>query len=191
MKKKVVEFEKIIFIFWVQGLSFVTKYKHDCLDSNKSIETIIVSKNTTANPFLIRTNEQKSIEKFYAIASKYKFERTKDSLVINCQDEINCSRLSYDLIVNGITNIDLGLFQINYNSYQYHPQVYFNKEYSYKVACAVVIDKIKAQKKWNWETLASYHSATPHLNKIYKDQLINNYLKLTRNENDKSNNIKN
>ena len=28
-------------------------------------------------------------------------------------------------------------------------------------------------------------------NKIYKNQLINNYLKLTRNENDKSNNIKN
>ena len=36
--------------------------------------------------------------------------------------------------------------------------------------------------KWSWEVLASYHSMTPKFNKIYKEKLIENYLKLTKSE---------
>ena len=43
-------------------------------------------------------------------------------------------------------------------------------------------DKIKYKKSWDWETLASYHSMTPHLNEIYKQKLIKNYIKLTTNK---------
>jgi hypothetical protein len=37
--------------------------------------------------------------------------------------------------------------------------------------------------KWDWQVLASYHSMTPKYNKVYKEKLIKNYIKLTNNDN--------
>lgn len=172
--------KKIIFFISLSSLLFSAEYKYDCQIPNKLIEAIKITENANQNPFLIRTNEQSTVEKFYSIASKYEHKKTKDTLVVNCKSEENCVRMSRDMISSGITNIDLGLYQINYNSYPYNTVVYFNDVHSYRAACKVVIDKIRAQKKWSWETLAAYHSATPSLNKIYKDKLIANYIKLSK-----------
>lgn len=172
--------KKIILLFALANTIFATEYKYDCRIPNRLIEAIKLTENASAYPYFIRTNEQKTLEKFHSIASDYGYEKTKDQMLINCKDEHNCLRISNQLISNGITNLDLGLFQINYNSYPYNTKVYFDHTNSYRAACAVVIDKIRNRKRWDWETLASYHSATPSLNKIYKDKLIANYLKLAK-----------
>ncbi len=100
-------------------------------------------------------------------------------MVINCINLENCTNISNALIKNNITNLDLGLFQINYNNFKYPLYTYFDKQKSYLNACEIVEEKIKMNKgKWNWEVLASYHSMTPKYNNIYKKKLINNYRKL-------------
>ena len=86
--------------------------------------------------------------------------------------------------MDDITNIDLGLFQINYNSFKYPLYSYFDGQKSYLNACKIVKEKIKMNKgKWDWQVLASYHSMTPKYNKVYKEKLIKNYIKLTNNDN--------
>lgn len=72
------------------------------------------------------------------------------------------------------------LFQVNYNSYPNKVKIFFDEISAYKNACNAMIDKIKIHKKWSQEALAAYHSASPKRNKIYKDKLIANYIKLTQ-----------
>jgi hypothetical protein len=105
-------------------------------------------------------------------------------MVIDCINLENCTNISNALIKNNITNIDLGLFQINYNSFKYPLYSYFDGQKSYLNACKIVKEKIKMNKgKWDWQVLASYHSMTPKYNKVYKEKLIKNYIKLTNNDN--------
>lgn len=171
---------KMIFLVGISTSIFATEYKHNCPVPHSLIETVRQTENESANPFLIRTNESKSLNKFYEIANNFQAKKTKDPMVINCLSEQNCTTITRHLISNGLTNIDLGLFQINYDSFPFDTRVYFNERYSYRAACSVILEKIKMKKNWSWETLASYHSVTPHLNKIYKEKLINNYMKITR-----------
>lgn len=153
-----------------------------CIVPNILLETIKLTENETSHPYLIRTNDTTTLSKFYTIAKKFKFNTTKDSMLIDCINHQNCIEITNDLIKNQITNLDLGLFQINYESYPYNLHTYFDKRLSYLGACEAVKEKIRISKnKWNWEVLASYHSKTPHLNKRYKEKLINNYIKLTNN----------
>lgn len=100
--------------------------------------------------------------------------------------------VAIDLINSGITNLDLGLFQINYNSFPENLYTYFNEQYGYRNACKAVISKIKITKDWNWKTLAAYHSLTPHLNLKYRNKLIENYKELLnpKSEKSKSSNLK-
>lgn len=154
----------------------------NCIVPNILLETIKLTENETSHPYLIRTNDTTTLNKFYTIAERFKFNMTKDSMLIDCINNENCIDITNALIKNQITNLDLGLFQINYESYPYNLHTYFDERLSYLGACEVVKEKIRISKnKWNWEVLASYHSKTPHLNKIYKEKLINNYIKLLRN----------
>ena len=170
--------KRILFLVGITTSIFATEYKHNCPVPHNLIEALRQTENETANPFLIRTNDSKNLSKFYEVAKDFQAKKTKDPMVINCLNEQNCTRVTRQLINSGITNVDLGLFQINYDSFPFDTRVYFNERYSYKAACSVVLDKIKMTKNWSWETLASYHSLTPHLNKIYKEKLINNYIKI-------------
>ncbi|MBP6713750.1 MAG: hypothetical protein KA070_01960 [Aliarcobacter sp.] len=154
-------------------------FANNCIVPNILLETIKITENERKYPFLIRTNETSTLKEFKNIANSFGYQKTKDSMVINCINLENCTNISNALIKNNITNLDLGLFQINYNNFKYPLYTYFDKQKSYLNACEIVEEKIKMNKgKWNWEVLASYHSMTPKYNNIYKKKLINNYRKL-------------
>lgn len=164
----------IIFCLFLLCYLNATEYKSGCPVPHNLIEAIKLTENAEAYPYYIRTND-KNLNKFYSVVGTNKYKKTSDPMLINCLNEFNCVYITYNLINNGITNIDLGLFQINYNSYPRNIFHYFNEEQAYMNACGVVVDKIRNTRKWNWETLANYHSATPSLNLIYKNKLIQNY----------------
>ena len=154
-------------------------FANNCIVPNILLETIKITENERKYPFLIRTNETSTLKEFKNIANSFGYQKTKDSMVINCDNLENCTNISNALIKINITNLDLGLFQINYNNFKYPLYTYFDKQKSYLNACEIVEEKIKMNKgKWNWEVLASYHSMTPKYNNIYKKKLINNYRKL-------------
>lgn len=157
-------------------------YKYDCKVPDKIMRTIRLTENESANPYTIRTNDTLSLNKFHSISNKHQAKIDKnDKQVIHCHNVETCSALTKDLVLSGITNLDLGLYQINFPSYPKQPEAYFIEQYAYRIACNVVIDKVRIAKKWNWEVLANYHSATPRFNKIYKDKLIKNYIRLSQN----------
>ena len=162
----------------------VANENNKCIVPNILIETIKITENERKYPFLIRTNETSTLKDFKDIASSFEYKKTKDNMVIDCINLENCTNISNALIKNNITNIDLGLFQINYNSFKYPLYSYFDGQKSYLNACKIVKEKIKMNKgKWDWQVLASYHSMTPKYNKVYKEKLIKNYIKLTNNDN--------
>ncbi len=174
--------KKILILCSLVTSSFCTDYKYDCKVPDKLMQTIRLTENESANPYIIRTNDTQSLEKFHNISNKHQAKiNTKDKQLINCQNVETCSAITKDLVLSGITNIDLGLYQINFDSYPRRLETYFIEMYAYKNACNVVLDKVRISKKWDWETLASYNSATPVFNKIYKDKLIKNYIKLSKN----------
>lgn len=154
-------------------------FANNCLVPDILLKTIKITENETLYPYYIRTNQSSTIETFYKIAKKYKYKKTEDNMLIDCINIDNCIKITNELLNNKITNLDLGLFQINYESYKYPLYSYFNEDKSYINTCQIIKEKIKMNKgKWSWEVLASYHSMTPHLNKKYKEKLIKNYIKL-------------
>lgn len=169
--------KKIITIAILSLPLFSFDYMADCTVPNVLIKTVQLTENETTYPYLIRVNSQ--FEKFKNIVERFTYKNTDDKNVINCINQDNCIAITNTLIENNVTNIDLGLHQINYYYYPKHTYRYFDRIESFKSACEVIEDKIKYKKSWDWETLASYHSMTPHLNEIYKQKLIKNYIKLT------------
>ncbi|MDN5095465.1 hypothetical protein [Aliarcobacter butzleri] len=168
----------ILFLILLHELLSANNQK--CIVPDIILETVKITENETSNPYLIRTNED--INSFYNIVDKFPRRTTEDKNVIDCLNLQNCVNILNTLIQNKITNLDLGLFQINYNSFKYPLNSYFDKDKSYKNVCSIIKEKIKMNKgKWNWTVVASYHSITPKYNNIYKKRLIDNYIKLTSN----------
>jgi len=167
-----------IIIFISPLLSDETKnYKYGCPVPDILMQTIKLTENHKKNPYLIRTNDTDNLKRFEKIVKKYphSYPDKNDKLVIDCHNEDNCVKISIDLISSGISNIDLGLFQINYDSFPFNMYTYFNEQFGYRNACKVVLSKIKITKDWDWRTLAAYHSLTPKLNKQYQLKLMENY----------------
>ena len=121
----------------------VANENNKCIVPNILIETIKITENERKYPFLIRTNEISTLKDFKDIASSFEYKKTKDNMVIDCINLENCTNISNALIKNNITNIDLGLFQINYNSFKYPLYSYFDGQKSYLNACKIVKEKIK------------------------------------------------
>lgn len=155
-------------------------YRFGCKVPDIIMQSILLTENGQYYPFYIRTNDEKSLNKFNSIAKKYthNFPFKRDKMILDCKNKDNCVSMSIDLISNGITNLDLGLFQVNYNSFKHNLYTYFDKEFSYKIACKAVYEKIKITKKWDWRTVAAYHSLTKTHNERYLKQLVTNYNKL-------------
>ncbi len=153
-------------------------YKKGCSVPHVLVEAVKLTENEELYPYYIRTNESDTLTRFTQIVNSYNHRKTKSPKLIDCLKRENCTKISNELIKNGITNLDLGLFQINYGFYPKSVNTYFEELAAYKTACKVIEQKIKLAKKWDWNVLANYHSATPSLNKIYKKKLINNYLRL-------------
>ena len=167
-----------VIIFISPLLSDETKnYKYGCPVPDILMQTIKLTENDKKNPYLIRTNDIKNLNGFEKVIKKYphSYPYKNDKLVIDCHNEDNCVKISIDLISSGISNIDLGLFQINYDSFPFNMYTYFNEQFGYRNACKVVLSKIKITKDWDWRTLAAYHSLTPKHNEKYKNKLITNY----------------
>ncbi|WP_418181390.1 hypothetical protein ACNSOL_11865 (plasmid) [Aliarcobacter lanthieri] len=160
------------------------EYKHGCKIPDIIIQTIRLTENKSNYKYFIRTNDTDTLQKFNSIIKKYehKFPYKEDRKVIDCFNTDNCVSISTDLILNGINNLDLGLFQINYKSFPFNLYTYFEKVHSYKNACKVMYEKIKITKKWDWNTVAAYYSLTPSLNESYKNLLIENFLFLIKNK---------
>lgn len=180
-----------IIIFISPLLSDETKnYKYGCPVPDILMQTIKLTENDKKNPYLIRTNDIKNLNGFEKVIKKYPhtYENKNDKLVIDCHNEDNCVKISIDLISSGISNIDLGLFQINYDSFPFNMYTYFNEQFGYRNACKVVLSKIKITKDWDWRTLAAYHSLTPKHNEKYKNKLITNYQYLLKKEKEKKEN---
>jgi hypothetical protein len=153
-----------------------------CIVPNILLETVKLTENETSYTYLIRTNDTTTLNKFYTIAEKFKFNMTKDAMVIDCMNNENCIEITNALVKSNITNLDLGLFQINFKSFPYSINIFFDEKLSYLGACNVIHEKIRiAKNSWSWEVLASYHSRNPDLNKKYKEKLISNYNKLVKN----------
>ena len=172
-------------------LSDETKnYKYGCPVPDILMQTIKLTENHKKNPYLIRTNDIDNLKRFEKIVKKYphSYPDKNDKLVIDCHNEDNCVKISIDLISSGISNIDLGLFQINYDSFPFNMYTYFNEQFGYRNACKVVLSKIKITKDWDWRTLAAYHSLTPKHNEKYKNKLITNYQYLLKKEKEKKEN---
>lgn len=170
----------IILLFLQTNLSANDK----CIVPDILLRTIKITENENSYPYYIRTNQDSTLEKFVKIASDFGYRKTKEKKVIDCLNTNNCIEITKKLIENNITNLDLGLAQINYNNFKYPLSSYFDKDKSYENVCKIIQEKIKINKgKWSWETLASYHSLTPKYNEIYKKKLITNYIKLIKQQN--------
>lgn len=151
-------------------------YKKDnCVIPDILLETILITENEKRYPFYIRTNSDSTLDIFNSIANKYPHRKTKDKMVINCLSKENCIAIAGALVENKVSNLDLGLFQINYLNYPDRLNKYFNSELSYQKACSVVVDKINIKKRWDWDVFAGYHSFTKEFNDIYKKKLKDNF----------------
>lgn len=175
----------IFYLFFL--LELLSANNERCIVPSIILETIKITENETNYPYWIRTNESNTLKKFQKITNKFNNKKNIDPMVIDCLNSQNCVNILSTLVENNITNLDLGLFQINYESFKYPLSVYFDKKQSYNSACKIIQEKIKMNKgKWDWKVLASYHSTTPKWNNNYKQKLIKNYIELTKNQNIKN-----
>lgn len=152
--------------------------KGNCVIPDIALETILITENEKKYPFYIRTNSDSILNLFDAIVNKFPHRKTKDKMLIDCLSKENCTAIAGILIENKISNLDLGLFQVNYQSYPDKFEKYFDVDSSYQKACSVIVDKINIKKKWDWDVFAGYHSFTKEFNDIYKKKLKENFKSL-------------
>lgn len=101
-----------------------------------------------------------------------------DPRTIDCKNLTTCVNILKNLLNNGVTNLDLGPFQLNYIHQKVpNEKYYFTFINSYYKACSYVESNIK-QFGYTWYAIAAYHSRTPELNEIYRKKLIAHYKKL-------------
>jgi len=124
-------------------------------------------------PYIISINSKKDIKKLKKIGINLKKGR-----IINCYDKNTCINAVKLLIKAGITNIDLGVFQINYKYHKLPLEDYFDIKKSAEYASRYIYKLARKFDKWNWKILAMYHSATPHLNEKYIKRVNYYYSKI-------------
>lgn len=126
------------------------------------------SKREVGYPYLISFNKGIVYEKYI---QHYKYQRL-DSRSIDCMNIDNCVSILNSLISQRVTNIDLGAFQLNYNSHKIPQRKYFHLESSYEKACSILEDLV-SRYGYSWETIARYHSSTDEYNRNYRRILAN------------------
>jgi hypothetical protein len=132
------------------------------LDAIKHCECLIEDGN--CNPHVIRINATEDAQRAQAAGFAV------NGHLIRCASIDGCSAQAQALIDGGITNLDLGPYQINY---KYHPNPmlheYFDDTTSREQANAILTKLVKSF-GYSWETLGRYHhfSATDRTrNEIY------------------------
>ncbi|MBN2870958.1 MAG: hypothetical protein JXK04_08405 [Campylobacterales bacterium] len=119
------------------------------LDAIKHCECL--KENGSCNPHVIRINAAEDAQRAAAAG----FGVTGH--LIKCGSTQECSIQAQALIEGGITNLDLGPYQINY---KYHPNPflheYFEENMAREKANAILTRLVKSF-GYSWETLGRYH----------------------------------
>lgn len=163
---------KTIFL-WILLFSFGHLSAKECKVDDRIMFAIATierhPKTPIGYPFLISLNSSKDQKK--AIKNKTLKNFFLDKRTIDCDNKETCVKILSILEDNGIKNLDLGGFQLNYLYWDMkNNQDYFNIKKSYKKACAIVMSHNK--NKWTWENIAKYHSKTKKYNESYKKNLL-------------------
>ena len=99
---------------------------------------------------------------------------------VDCLSKKKCTELTDKLLSMGIDNIDVGAYQLNVYYHKLQTENYFSLEHEYSYACKFINSLIKSSGKWDWETLAKYHSSHKSKNIAYQKLLKRAYKKLTK-----------
>ena len=108
------------------------------------------------NPYFIRINRVKDIKK----AKKLGFH-LKHTYILKCYDTSRCEASAKKLISNGIKNIDIGPYQINYF---YHPTSNLAEYFEFnsaKLHAQKILSNLINKYGYNWVTLGRYHHYDP------------------------------
>ncbi len=125
--------------------------------------------------YIISFND--SIEAEVVRETKYMKQFFVNKRTLDCKNVELCEVILDKLVANGITNLDLGAYQINYYYHKLPFKEYFNFDKSYDWACGYITSLIN-EFGYNWYAIASYHSKTESLNLKYQEQLISVYRRL-------------
>ncbi len=152
----------------------VTNIFGDCkIDNNLMLSILLNERHSTKNPgyeYLISFNnpaEAKSLKAHYK--DFFLDERTLD-----CKRLDSCVNFLNYLVKVGITNVDLGAYQLNYKYQRLKHEEYFKIEPSYHKACDYV-EQMVNEVGYSWRGIAAYHSKTEKYNQIYRKNLISTY----------------
>lgn len=131
-------------------------------------------------PYVIRINGFDALRKAKEIG--YEANRGKLYRVVANKRELISASLRFEtidesvdavetLVKNGVTNMDLGSYQINYKWFKSDDfNIYFSDDSAREYAANILSDLIHKH-GYSWETLGRYHSATPQLNQYYYKKL--------------------
>lgn len=161
----------------------ITFYSANLLANKCNVDTKIMysilqnesyNHKTIGYEYLISFNNSKDAKRVRKTRMKKFFLSTR---TLDCFDEKICTNILEQLISAGITNLDLGAWQLNYKWHKLPLADYFKRTKGYLYACEYVESLIKSY-GYNWYAIASYHSRTPAVNARYRKKLLINYNKL-------------
>ncbi|MFA5454001.1 MAG: hypothetical protein WC272_01630 [Sulfurimonas sp.] len=152
----------------------ITNVLGDCkIDNNLMLSILLNERHFAKRPgyeYLISFNNTTEAKSFRGI---YK-ELFLDERTLDCRNLNNCVNLLNNLVKQGVTNIDLGAYQLNYKHQKLKHEEYFKIEPSYYKACNYV-EQMVHELGYSWRSIASYHSKTEKYNQIYRKNLISTY----------------
>ena len=126
-------------------------------------------------PYLISFNSQQDAQ----TARKNLDLNWLNKRTVDCLELDNCIQNLSDINSLGINNLDLGPFQHNQIWFDYEDKEnYFVLKKNYKKTKKILCDIYNRDKKWDWNTIANYHSKTPSLNYNYANNLRKIYANL-------------
>lgn len=146
----------------------------DCkIDNNLMLSILLNERHFAKRPgyeYLISFNNSIEAKSFRGV---YK-DLFLDERTLDCRNLNNCVNLLSNLVKQGITNIDLGAYQLNYKHQKLNHDEYFKIEPSYYKACNYV-EQMVNEVGYSWRGIAAYHSKTEKYNQIYRKNLISTY----------------
>jgi len=146
-----------------------------------SIANVEKLKNTEAGyPYVISFNNKSDYKKAKEMSFFNEVKDVYNERNIDCIDKQKCIKLTINLVESNITNLDLGAYQINMNYHKLKISDYFSLSAEYLYACSFLNEIYKRKGKWDWETVATYHSSLKKRNLIYQKLLQKSYKSLTR-----------
>lgn len=134
------------------------------------------TKKNVGYPYLISFNNFQDFKEIPQLLNGFAYNKL-DNRTIDCLEENNCIEIARQLIdTHGITNLDMGAYQICYYWNKLPYQNYFDLIKNYNDACYIIEKNVK-QFGHSWESIAKYHSFNKERNKKYAQQLQNSIIK--------------